>query len=253
MENIMIGLLIGAVLFVIYLFIKPKSKEKKNNYTNDDELDLLITICTSNVHFGQPPLKVTSLFDDDDIKNNFNSIGHYLLAGKYPKDKTIPNIFVFNVELESDKKNVREITISINSDSLASYSESVSDDEPYQNSESLEDILLDLDEYDENDDSIELPIRGINFRNLNDTNIGSFSGYIAPDKENKFDKYAIGVYSQDGTHFGYIEKDQKYFYDFIESKGGYIDAVLDISTFIDDDTGKTRFHGIVAIDKANLV
>lgn len=139
------------------------------------------------------------------------------------------------------------------SDWLDKASELIPDNESYLNSESLEEILLDLDEYDESDDCIGLPIKGINFRNLNNTNIGSFSGYIAPDKENKFDKYAIGIYSEDGTHFGYIEKDQKYFFDFIESKGGYIDAVLDISTFIDDDTGKTRFHGIVAIDKADLV
>lgn len=119
-------------------------------------------------------------------------------------------------------------------------------------SDDLEDILFDLEEYTENDDSIELPIRGINFRNLDKSKVGTFSGYIAPDKENKYDKYAIGVYSEDGTHFGFIEKNQKNLYKLIEAGEGYIDAILEVSTFIDEDTNEERFHGVVTIDKENL-
>lgn len=117
----------------------------------------------------------------------------------------------------------------------------------------VDDILLDLEEYTLTENFIELPIRGINFRNLTDANIGSFDGYIMPDKENKHDKYAIGVYGSDDTHFGFIEKGQKFLCDKIEEGNGFINAKLDVRTFIEDETGKVRFQGTVTINKEDLV
>ena len=250
METIITGLLIGIVSFVIYSLIGNNQNQEKVNYTYEDHLDLLIAICASNVHYGQPPIKVTSLFDNNEIKQNFNSIGHYLLDGKYPKDKTVPNIFDFKIDLESDQKTIKEITISINSDRLADYSGNSSHND---DDSSIEDILFDLEEFTEYDDKIELPIRGINFRNLTEENIGSFDGYIMPDKENKHDKYAIGVYGSGDTHFGFLEKGQRALYNKVEERNGFINAKLEINTFIDRDTGKTRFHGIVTILKDDLL
>lgn len=120
-------------------------------------------------------------------------------------------------------------------------------------SDDLKDILFDLEEYTEYDDSIQLPIRGINYRNLTATNIGSFDGYIMPDKENKHDRYAIGVYGDDDTHFGFIEQGQKALYAKIQKRRGFINAKLDINTFIEKETGKVRFWGIVTINKDDLV
>lgn len=129
----------------------------------------------------------------------------------------------------------------------------INEDDENITSDDLEDILFDLEEYTENDDSIELPIRGINFRNLTQDNIGSFDGYIMPDKENKHDKYAIGVYGNDDTHFGFIEKGQKNLYDKIEEGSGFINAKLDIHTFIEEEAGEIRFQGTVTINKEDLV
>jgi hypothetical protein len=126
------------------------------------------------------------------------------------------------------------------------------DNEDFITNDDLENIILDLNEYADFGDRIEIPIRGINFRNLTNANIGTFDGFIMPDKENRHDKYAIGVYDNDGTHFGFIEKGQKYFYKKIESVGGFISSELDISTFI-DNTGKSRFSGTVTINKKDLV
>jgi hypothetical protein len=135
--------------------------------------------------------------------------------------------------------------------------ESIDDIDDYTSSEfndsSIEDILFELEEYTEDDDSIELPIRGINFRNLTDANIGSFDGFIMPDEGNEHDKYAIGVYGSDDTHFGFIEKGQKALYDKIKAGNGFINVKLDVDTFIDEETGKVRFHGTVTIDKAELL
>lgn len=117
----------------------------------------------------------------------------------------------------------------------------------------IDDILFDLEDYALTGDFLELPIRGINFRNLTDANIGSFDGYVMPDEENKHDKYAIGIYGVDDTHFGFIEKGQKALYDKISEGSGFINAKLDVGTFIEEETGKVLFKGTVSIHTVDLV
>ena len=67
-----------------------------------------------------------------------------------------------------------------------------------------------------------------------------------------YDKYAIGVYRSDDTHFGFIEKGQKAIYGKIENGFGYIDVKLEINTFI-DNTNQEKFHGTVVISKTDLI
>lgn len=40
-----------------------------------------------------------------------------------------------------------------------------------------------------------------------DSDIGGFMGYIAPDPNNEYDKRAIAIYRNDGKHLGFIPKD----------------------------------------------
>lgn len=40
-----------------------------------------------------------------------------------------------------------------------------------------------------------------------DSDIGGFMGYIAPDPNNEYDKRAFAIYSNDGKHLGFIPKD----------------------------------------------
>lgn len=117
-------------------------------------------------------------------------------------------------------------------------------------SDDIEDILFDLSEFAEFSDRIEIPIIGINFRNLLDDNVGTFDGYLKTDKNNEYDRYAIGIFNNDGIHFGFVEKEQKYFFKKIEEVGGSVNAVLEIHA---RKTGKNRFHGTATIDKELLL
>jgi len=125
-------------------------------------------------------------------------------------------------------------------------------DDDYITSDDLEDILIDLEEYSDGGDYIELPIRGINHRNLTNDNIGHFDGYIAPDKNNKYDEYAIAIYGNDGTHFGFIEKGQELLYTKIEDSGGIINVSIDVNPFT-NDRSESRLYGTITIDKEDLI
>lgn len=175
------------------------------------------------------------LYDDPDLYNSIASGDGFVFAPLFIKqinNDRLAYVYIERVILENRKH------IDVYCD----------EDEP-----DIGDILFYLEEYALVGDFLELPIRGINFRNLTDANIGSFDGYIMPDKENKHDKYAIGVYGNDNTHFGFIEKEQKNLYDTIEKGSGFINAKLEVETFIEDETGRIRFKGIVSINTADLV
>ena len=117
-------------------------------------------------------------------------------------------------------------------------------------SDNTEDVVVHLTRGNDLGDSLELPICGINFRNLTEANTGFFEGYIKPDRKNKHDKYAIGVYGADGTQFGYLERGLKTLF---ERMGDNRIAVeLYIHTFIDEESGRERFAGTVTIQKNNL-
>lgn len=117
-------------------------------------------------------------------------------------------------------------------------------------SEDLEDILLDLGDYSEFSDRLEIPIFEINFRNLSDANVGTFEGCLIPDKDNEHDEYAIGIYDKNGIHFGFVEKGQEFFYKKIEEKGGLVNGILEVHR---RKTGKNPFHGTITIDKVLLL
>lgn len=134
----------------------------------------------------------------------------------------------------------------INSDVYNNYN-----DDGYITSQDIENILLDLDEYSDGDDYIELPIRGINFRGLGSSNIGYFEGYITTDKCNKYDKFAIAIYGNDGTHFGFIEKGQEFLYNKIEEVGGIINVSIEVHPFT-NDLAQNKLSGTITIDKEIL-
>lgn len=274
MEILLIFLGIIAVIVVIFLAVIPQTKfgkavntlveyhdrQNDNSETNkhithtslnDDKIDeiyyrdknyeYIIDIVSKCGH--NRPVKLSQFLQDIGQTQRQSDLYVYLTSEKFRSEYYFLNIS----KIENERKP--DLILSVNDENLNSNN----DEDENLTSDNLEDILFDLEEYTENDDSIELPIRGINFRNLTDANIGSFNGYIMPDKENKHDRYAIGVYSDDDTHFGFIEKGQKSLYNKIESGYGYINGRLEIDTFIDEDTGETRFHGIITIDKELLL
>lgn len=149
--------------------------------------------------------------------------------------------------------DVMELLTNGQNDLILSVNENkIKADNNYSDNPVIEDLLFDLEEFTDSDDSLELTIRGINFRDLNYNNVGVFDGYIMPDKNNEYDQYAIGVYRNDGVHFGFIEKGQKDLYNLIESGEGYINATLNVTTFV-DDMGETKFNGAVTINKNDIV
>lgn len=245
METITIGLIIGVVSFVIYSFLNSKSSKSDtpNNYLNEiyyrnRNFEYILDIISKCGY--KRPVKLSQFLNDVGEHNRQSDLYSYLTSNEFKSQYDFFNVTSIVTNGEND------LILSVNEDEFK-HNNDVSNDSP------IEDILLDLEEYDEYDDRIELPIRGINFRNLTESNIGSFDGYIMPDGDNKHDKYAIGVYGSDDTHFGFIEKGQKALYDKIEEGSGFINAKLDIDTFIEEDTGKKRFQGTASIMKADLL
>lgn len=78
---------------------------------------------------------------------------------------------------------------------------------------SIDDVLFELGEYEdmlEEDGSIIVPIKGINFRDIKDSDIGYHEGYLEPESHNVYDEWAIAIYGDDRKLYGYIPKGQRY-------------------------------------------
>nr|WP_298672019.1 hypothetical protein [uncultured Prevotella sp.] len=65
-------------------------------------------------------------------------------------------------------------------------------------------------------------IQRINYKDLENSYIGSFKGYICPDKKDKEDIYAIAVYNDNKVKVGYVRSMNKPLYDFLTEKGGIV-------------------------------
>lgn len=184
------------------------------------------------------------LFDDKRLYNILINGSGYLFAPLFIKTTTdgLKNRFAY-IYIEKKLLSVRQLK---KKETYNNYN-----DDGYITSQDIENILLDLDEYSDGDDYIELPIRGINFRGLGSSNIGYFEGYITTDKCNKYDKFAISIYGNDGTHFGFIEKGQEFLYNKIEEVGGIINVSIEVHPFT-NDLGQNKLSGTITIDKEIL-
>lgn len=243
----MIWIIIGVALIAIGTLIYIKnSKNNKNCIIQSSSMQMkdfdFIQDILSKCRLDNP-IKLSEYLKEKDASNRQDAIYSYLTSEKFKKNFTTIQF----TELITDNKPDVIISSSWNG-STSLIDEDL--DEDYIVSEDLEEILFDLNESDEYDDRIELPIKGINFRHLTNDCIGIHNGFLMLDKNNKHDKYAIGIYDMNGTHYGFVERGQKHLYTKVEENGGIIDGIVNIE---EQKTGsKSFFYGTITIDKKYL-
>lgn len=89
-----------------------------------------------------------------------------------------------------------------------------------------------------------IPIKGINFRDIDDSMIGDFEGYIRIQKSNRHDPYAIGVY-KGRKRIGYLPRGNKELYQRLLEEGGKADAEGYIAKRVDEESGRKFYYGEV--------
>lgn len=68
------------------------------------------------------------------------------------------------------------------------------------------------------------PLMGINYRGLNILCVGRFNGYAKSQTDNEYDKYAIAIYDDSGTHLGFIPKGNDILHSYILKEGNKVHA-----------------------------
>lgn len=91
----------------------------------------------------------------------------------------------------------------------------------------------------------EYNIKGINFRDIDDTMIGDFEGYVRALKSNRYDPYAIGVYVG-SRKVGYLPRGNKDLHKAIMLMGGTAAADGYIAKDSAED-GRTFYYGKVRV------
>ncbi|MCH3994889.1 MAG: hypothetical protein LKE54_07555 [Prevotella sp.] len=91
-------------------------------------------------------------------------------------------------------------------------------------------------------------IAGINYRDLDDSILGDFTGCIVIDYDNKSDPHAIAVYSSDNQHLGFAPRGSELLYNKL-----IYDGKTAIHGFIkkayDDDEEKEFYYGYFYLDE----
>lgn len=89
-----------------------------------------------------------------------------------------------------------------------------------------------------------IPIKGINFCDIDDSMVGDFEGYIRIQKSNRHDPYAIGVY-KGRRRIGYLPRGNKELYQRLLEEGGKADAEGYIVKRVDEESGRKFYYGEV--------
>ena len=104
---------------------------------------------------------------------------------------------------------------------------------------------------DDNDEATEVfSIKGLNFHDIDESMVGAFRGYVKIQRNNKYDRYAIGVYI-DGEEVGHLPRGNKTLFNKIASKGGKVRATGFIDMGEDQEDGHLYFYGEVEVYDVN--
>ena len=93
-------------------------------------------------------------------------------------------------------------------------------------------------------------IKGLNFHDLDESMVGPFKGYVKIQRNNKYDRYAIGVYI-DGEEVGHLPRGNKALFNKIAAKGGKVRATGFIDMGEDQEDGHLYFYGEVEVYDVN--
>lgn len=96
----------------------------------------------------------------------------------------------------------------------------------------------------------EFKIAGISFRGLTEKDEGEYEGTVRCDYGNKYDPYALAVYTSKGKHVGFIPKGNEALFKKVNQAGGKIPCRIEINVDYegDDDGERTIIYGKVYLD-----
>ena len=134
----------------------------------------------------------------------------------------------------SNKKN----QVDINSSTSDSYSSSNNSKSTPETTKSYFQISKSVDEQYE-----KFSIHGISFCNIKISDIGDFEGYAKAELDNKYDKYAVSIFRDDGKRLGYAPGGSATLHSFIVDHGGKVYAYGDVY-----QAEEGYFYGMVNIN-----
>lgn len=107
-------------------------------------------------------------------------------------------------------------------------------------------ITVSVEEEDDDDSDLTFSIKGINYRDLDDSFLGDFVGTARALTSNPHDPYAIGVYVG-SRRVGFLPGGNSELHARILSLGGSVDAEGYIAQGEDEDSGRLFYYGKVTL------
>lgn len=252
----------GVILLAILVYNSISDNVEKNktevilsNNAIDIIPDLLEEAAINNQVVLSDFLKEIGVSSEQEVlykyltSSEFKSIWSTDMDGtKYVVTKTVdkkgnPDIILSYIEEETVSKDYYEY--------LDEEDELDAIEERFE--EIFEEVFFNLEEFSDGVDTIELPIRGINYRGLSLSDKGVFDGFIQHDKLNEYDPYAIAIYGNNGIHYGFVEKGQKEFCKIIEDLGGLVNVIIEVNSFVDERKSEEKLYGKITINKIDLI
>lgn len=210
MQTIVIIAIIAIAFIVIFTAFKRNAKSDDSVTTNQKGTQIAnVNINTSNTNFG------------DNIKNillNVDKYGHVLLDSssnqyelnkvgwtlnsyqgneKYnPDDKYLINVTFYDEERRVG--DIKSIDITINPTPGAWKDECIYKSRKF----------------------MDLELKGLQYHDIDNSDIGKFIGYALIEPENSFDNYAIAIYNSADKKLGYIPKHNYAIFNCIKANEG---------------------------------
>lgn len=104
----------------------------------------------------------------------------------------------------------------------------------------------DGDESEESEGDLTFPIKGINYRDIDDSYIGDFTGTARALRSNPHDPYAVGIYIG-SRRVGFIPRGNADVHALIMRNGGSVDASGYIGSRTDKTNGRVIYFGEVTL------
>lgn len=101
-----------------------------------------------------------------------------------------------------------------------------------------------------------LVIKGLEYRELTDKDLGKFYGYVKTELDNKFDKYAVAIFNEKDKKIGYVPRGEEYLFNTLELTGGkqqvwgYI--YKELHTYSGNETLQGRVYIPIKCSKAKI-
>ena len=90
---------------------------------------------------------------------------------------------------------------------------------------------------------------GMQYRAIDENDLGKFEGYAEAEENNPDDPYAIAIYREDHTHVGFLKRDNYSLYNYIEDQGGMVHCYGYIACYgLDENGTPTKYYAEVCVE-----